>query len=448
MQAWELFLKNLQQHFGSDTFQKWIAPLKVVHFDACNLYLEAQNSFQIDWFEEHIRAKAKKDFRNNNSHPIKIHITCGEIEPKPKKTKKEIEEPKIAPFILNKDPLLSEMTEENFIFTPANKILSALLKSILEPKQPIPDFNPLFFYGGPCSGKSHLLQAFASSLQKKKINALYVKAETFTANMIHAIRSSNMHDFRKEYRHVDVLIFDDVQHLAKKSATQEEFFHTFNALHTQGKPILLSSDTPPSLLQEIEPRLISRFEWGLVLPIHKLEKENLLQMLKARAKYLSFPISEVVLKFLIETFPSNLKSLQQSLEALVLRTAKKPTLILSPQIAKELLHDLIEIEKKQVLSPQRIVLSVAYFFSLNKEEILGKSQTQECALPRQIAMFLCRNELKMPFTKIGDHFRRDHSTVITSVKSIEEKVKNQDTEINAALSSIRQKLQLEISAGI
>lgn len=332
------------------------------------------------------------------------------------------------------------MTTENFIINPSNQILASLLASAKQ-KEWKSEFNPLFLYGAPCCGKTHLLQAFAHNFQSQNLQVLYIKAETFTENVVHAIRTGNMQDFRRAHRHADVLIVDDVEHLAKKSATQEEFFHTFNTLHSQGKQILLSADTSPSLLQDIEPRLISRFEWGLVLPIHKLEKEDLMRMLKIRCKTLSFPLSEAVLQFLIETFSSNIKSLQTSLEALILRTANLRSSALSVSKVKELLLDLMDHEKKIALNPKQIVLCVANFFSLSSEEILGKSQTQECAVPRQIAMFLCRNELKMPFTKIGEHFKRDHSTVMTSVRSVEEKIQKQDKELGSALVLIKQKMQ-------
>ncbi len=249
-----------------------------------------------------------------------------------------------------------------------------------------------------------------------------------------------MLDFRKKHRHVDVLIVDNIQYLAKKSATQEEFFHTFNALHSLGKQIILSADSPPSLLYEIEPRLVSRFEWGLVLPIHKLEKQYLLQMLKNRSISLSFPVSDSVLKFLIDTFSSSVKALQKSMDALVFRSSNIPSMTISTQMAKDLLVDLINLEKKTVLNPNCIVLCVANSFSLHAKEILSKSQTQECTAPRQIAMFLCRKELKMPFAKIGEFFKRDHSTVMTSVRSVEEKVKKQDRETIATLASIKQKM--------
>ncbi len=440
MQAWESFLSTLQIQLGDEAINKWLRPLKVVHFDACNLYLEAQNSFQIEWFEEHVRSKAKGQFRNNNAHPIKIHLTSAEIELREKKEKKAHPTPIPPPFHLTKDTLHPEMTSENFIINPSNQIIASLL-AYTQKKDWQSEFNPLFFHGAPCCGKTHLLQAFAHCFQSQNLRVLYIKADTFTENVVHAIRTGNMQDFRKEHRHADVLIVDDVEHLAKKSATQEEFFHTFNTLHGQGKQILLSADVPPSLLQDIEPRLISRFEWGLVLPIHKLEKEHLTLMLKTRCKTLSFPLSESVLHYLVETFSSNIKSLQMSLEALVLRTTHMRSRSLSVSQVQELLSDLLEQEKKQELTPRQIIVCVAGFFSLSPEEILSKSQTQECAIPRQIAMFLCRKELKMPFTRIGEHFKRDHSTVMSSVRSVEEKIQKQDKELTSNLMLIKQKIQ-------
>jgi chromosomal replication initiator protein len=223
MQAWESFLKILQEHFGDETFSKWLRPLKLVHFDAGNIYLEAQNSFQIEWFEEHVRPKAKEKLVGSNFRPIKIHITCGEVELQEKKTKKQKEYPKPTPFVFIKDPLLDEMTEENFIFSPSNQILSSLLNTFKRQEKPSSDFNPLFFHGPSCCGKTHLLQAFTAELLKKNIRALYVKAETFTENVVGAIRSSNMHDFRKEHRHVDVLILIMYSILRKKQRHKRNF---------------------------------------------------------------------------------------------------------------------------------------------------------------------------------------------------------------------------------
>ena len=439
MQAWQSFQENMKAHLGDETIKKWLQPLKVVHFDACNLYLEAENSFQIDWFEEYIRPQARLHFLNNNSSPIKIHVSCAELQiPKGKKDKSTPVITPPIPFTLTRDPLFPEYTADSFIFNEANQILKQLLLKISSSKEIL--FNPIFLYGGLSSGKTHLLQAFASEFQKNNLKVLYIKAETFTTNVVRAIRSGSMQDFRNEHRHIDVLILDDVQHLAKKLATQEEFFHTFNALHSQGKQIILSANTAPFFLEHIEPRLVSRFEWGLSLPIAKLEEDDLLLLTQTRCKQLGLSISAPAIKFLLESFSSSVNSLQRSIEALCLRTTTTK-LTITPQLIKTLLKDLLEQEEKKELTPERIVAAIADFYGLASKEILSKSQTQECTTPRQIAMFLCRNDLKMPFTKIGEYFERDHSTVISSVKLIEEKIKNGDKEAASNLITIKQKIE-------
>ena len=437
MQAWESFLDKLQSDLGEETITKWLRPLKIIHFDAGNLYLEAETSFQIDWFEEHVRAEAKKSFINNNFRSIRIHLTCANQQPLKEKTdRQEIHSP--IPFVISRDQLLPDYTKNQFIFSEANQILSHLLTQTITSKELL--FNPIFLYGGPCTGKTHLLQAFAHELQKKHANVLYVRAETFTENLVKAIRNGNMLDFRKAHRHIDVLIIDDVQHLGRKMATQEEFFHTFNTLYNQGKQIILSANTPPGSLQYIEPRLISRFEWGLSLPILKLEKTDLLLMVENRCRQLDLPLAEPSRRFIIESFSANPKSIQQALDALYIRASSSKRSLTPPKI-QLILKDLLAQEEKESLSPEKIVSHIADFYGLSAKDILSKSQTQECTTPRQLAMFLCRSQLKMPFMKIGEYFNRDHSTVISSVKIMEEKIQKRDKEISPALAAIQQKIQ-------
>lgn len=437
MQAWESFLTKLQSDLGEETITKWLRPLKIIHFDAGNLYLEAETSFQIDWFEEHVRAEAKKSFINNNFRAIKIHLTCASEQPLKNKADRS-DTLSSSPLLIIKDQLLPDFTKNQFIFSEANQILSHLLTQTITSKELT--FNPIFLYGGSCTGKTHLLQAFAYELQKKQANVLYVRTETFTENLVRAIRNGNMLDFRKAHRNIDVLIVDDVQHLGRKTATQEEFFHTFNTLHNQGKQIILSANAPPGSLQYIEPRLISRFEWGLSLPILKLEKTDLLLMVENRCRQLDLPLAEPSRRFIIESFSANPKSIQRALDALYLRASSAKRSLTPPKI-QLVLKDLLEQEKKETLSPERIVSHIAEFYGISVKDILSKSQTQEFTTPRQLAMFLCRSQLKMPFMKIGDYFNRDHSTVISSVKIVEEKMQRRDKEISPALAAIQQKIQ-------
>ena len=449
MQAWQQFLTALESDLGADTVNKWLRPLKVVHFDAGNLYLEAADSFQIVWFEEHIRAKARKALVNNNYNPIKIHLSSSSID-------SVVKEPPIkgsnfpikAPFTLQVDTLDPLATLDNFIVTESSILLFDLVASISGFKKDsthptaLGQFNPIYIHGGSGTGKSHLLMGIAHSLAQNKISACYVKMETFTENVVSAIRSGNMQEFRKAYRMADVLIVDDVQVLSKKTATQEEFFHTFNTLQTVGKQIILSANCSPAFLVDIEPRLVSRFEWGITLQIGLLEQQDLLKMLEKRLELLSFPLTKQALEYLVETFSFHLKSLHRAIEALILRThstnTKTVSHYLTPKDIEVLLSDLIEDTRRQVLNPQKIIQSVAEFYGIKGEDILGKSQSHEYTLPRKIAMYLCRQKIKMPFTQIGQFFHRDHSTVMSSVSYIKE---SDDVELTASLKMLGKKIE-------
>ncbi|NDE82659.1 MAG: AAA family ATPase [Chlamydiia bacterium] len=455
MQAWQKFLTALESDLGADTVQKWLRPLKVIHFDAGNLYLEAVDSFQITWFEEHIRAKARKHLVNNNFNPIKIHISSASLEDHSNELTGLDETKNIRPakphFELIVDTLDPSTRIEDFIVSETSKMVFEIIASLSGIRQnssfpvELGQFNPIYMYGPSGSGKSHLLMALTTALQKNGVSARYVKMETFTENVVAAIRSGNMQDFRKSYRLVDVLLVDDVHILSKKTATQEEFFHTFNTLHTIGKQIILSAHSAPMFLQDIEPRLISRFEWGITLPLGILNREELKAMIEKRLILLGFPLATRSIDFLLDTFSSHLKSLHKAIDALVLRAhsskIKTKSTALQEKDIKDILHDLIAQTQRNVLNPQKIVQIVAECYGIKSEDVLGKSQSHECTLPRQIAMFMCRNKIKMPFTHIGQFFRRDHSTVISSVNLIKEKEESSDQELLSTLRQISKKIE-------
>lgn len=282
-------------------------------------------------------------------------------------------------------------------------------------------------------------------LKKQGINVIYVRADTFADHVVAAIRGGEMSHFRQIYRNTDLLIIDDVHIFARKTATQEEFFHTFNTLHLAGKQIVLSANCPPQDLQHIEPRLISRFEWGIVLPLKPLEGKQVQKMVGIKSKALNFPLSPPITEFLLETFTSHPKAITKALEALVLRLhidARHPISSLTVPTIKTLLSDLIIEEKQSAITPERIIQAVAEHYGLRLEDILGKSQKRDCVLPRQLAMHFCREKLKMPYIKIGEFFSRDHSTVMSGIKQIQKALDQDDREMAASFHTIQKKIQI------
>lgn len=465
MHAWEEFLKEQELALGYETTKKWLRSLTIAHFDACNLYLEAKDAFHVLWFEEHIRPKVRLQLVNNNNHPIKVHLTVGGENSltqvnknlnKKKKNKNNKTDSFARTLDFSPDAIDPNANFENFLATDSNQVSFKLLSSLGNLQGQNNDaasvhlatFNPIYIYGGSGVGKTHLLMAVANSLLLSNLHVFYVRSETFTEHVVNAIRNGAMQDFRMAYRHVDVLIIDDVHLFARKSATQEEFFHTFNALHTSGKQVILSSNISPQLLEDIEPRLVSRFEWGITLHLEKMQSSQLRQFLENCCSALKFPLKDEILDFLINQFSPSTKMIRKALDTILLRShsdarANNP-MNLTLNTVEDFLGPLIEEQQKTALNPNRIVQAVADFYDITSDDIFGKSQSHDCSMPRQVAMYLCRKELKMPFIKIGSVFSRDHSTVMSSVKQIEKKGELQDKEICAALSDILRRLENQI----
>lgn len=453
MQAWDTFVEAQTAELGAETVQKWLKSLVVARFDACNLHLEAKDAFQVMWFEEHIRQKVQSKLFNGNGKRIKVHLSVsdGALKPKAKSKKAKAAPEAVKPaFSLNFDSLDPHSTFSTYVASDANlftqRVLAQLVDTDADGGQSATIFNPVYIHGGAGYGKTHLLMATAHVLQQQGRRVIYSRAQTFTDHVITAIRAGEMSVFRRSYRNSDVLIIDDVHMFSRKGATQEEFFHTFNALHVAGKQIILSANCAPGDLQFVEPRLVSRFEWGIVLPLEPLSRDEARKMLLQKAELMQFALHAKVVDFLLESF-SGCKSLCRAFEALVLRchlnrnTAKSSSSHVTVPLAKQLLADLLLEEAKSAVTPTRIVAASAEFFGICPDDVLGKAQTRDCVLPRQLSMFLCRQQLKMPYTKIGELFSKDHSTVMSSVKLVQQKVDGEDPEIAHAYRSILKKIQ-------
>lgn len=460
MQAWENFLTILETELGLETVQCWLRPLKVQRFDACNLYLEAKDSFQTMWFEEHIRKKIQTNLRNNNGKKIKVHLQIANA-PQVKSIKTKQKAPKAPPlspkFVLQFDETDPQTTMDQFIVTEGSLLAYKLLcrvagfnadnQSVDSRPPELGVFNPIYLYGREGAGKTHLLMACINALRQHGLKVIYSRAETFTEHVVSAIRSGEMSTFRQAYRNADVLLIDDVHVFSRKGATQEELFHTFNALHISGKQIILSANCAPGELQLIEPRLVSRFEWGIVLSVDPLVNEEREYLLKMKADALNCLLPPKVAEFLLDTFKSNTKALCRALEALILRThvhqqnGNSSANSMTVANVSTLLADLITEEQQKELTPEDVVEAVAGHYGIRKEDLLGKSQNRDCVLPRQLAMHLCRTHLNLSYTKIGEAFNKDHSTVMSSVKVIQKAIDLGDQDISATRSLVLKKLQ-------
>lgn len=444
MEAWDEFLAKLEPELGVETVKKWLKPLKVLKFDARNLYLEAKDSFQALWFEEHIRKRALNGLFNNNHQKIKVHLTIfGKSSPSQlppvRGSGKEKKESALPPFQIIFDPIDPLCILSNFLENENSKIVVKLLK-----EKEIA-FNPIYLFGPTGSGKTHLLMSFADQMRKNGKEVIYIKADTFTDHVVSAIRSSEMSYFREKYRNADILLIDDVHLFSRKSATQEELFHTFNALHLNEKKIILTANCPPKDLQEIEPRLVSRFEWGIVLELTSLVEDNLTLLLKKKAEALKFQLPDKVIDFLVSSFSSSSKSAVRALEALILRShiQKGNQVIYRPmsvELAEQYLSDLLLAEKQQLVTPEKVIHACSLHFSVKAEDILGKSKNRNYAEPRQLAMYICRKNLKLPFTRIGELFGRDHSTVMSSVRLLEQQKERSDPPFMSNLQAIEKLL--------
>ena len=449
MKAWESFIQAQENEIGSETVNKWLKTLKVLRFDACNLYLEAKDAFQLMWFEEHIRQKVVKTLFNANQRKIKVHLSVANLPPKAKgralKPSKEAAVKQNA-FTLTFDELDPNCTFKNFVVSQKNVLTHKVFSQLIDIEPVSNQLNPVYVYGPTGCGKTHLLMAVADTLRQQGKHVVFSRAQTFADHVVSAIRAGEMSTFRQAYRNSDALIIDDVHVFSRKGATQEEFFHTFNSLQGAGKQIILAANCSPGELQLIEPRLVSRFEWGIVLSLEASTREDAEKIISMKSKSMDFPLHPKLIEFLLETFVST-KSLNQALEALILRShlnpssGKQSSTNLTVLQAKHLLSDLILEEERSALTPQRIVQYLAEFFGIRIEDIFGKAQTRDCVLPRQIAMHLCRSLLKMPYVKIGDLFGRDHSTVMSSVKLIQKGIDADDDEIAAPFRAITRKIK-------
>jgi chromosomal replication initiator protein len=403
------------------SYETWIRDLDIESAENGNIVLIANNAFQ----KESIISRYHDLFRNTFNYitnknceisvVLKDDITEEEIQVAKQLSNNQASYPNTT--------LNPKYTFDTFVVGNSNRFAHAAALAVAE--APATAYNPLFIYGGVGLGKTHLMQAIANEilLNNRNANILYVTSEKFTNQLINAIKDNKNEIFRNKYRNVDVLLIDDIQFIAGKERIQEEFFHTFNTLHENGKQIIISSDRPPKEIKLLEDRLKSRFEWGLIADISNPDYETRLAILRKKAQLDNIIIDDDILSDIATKIDSNIRELEGILNKLI-ANASLTNCQITIEMAEKAINDVVT-KKDKVLSLELIQETIAKYFNITVEELKGVKRSNDVTFPRQIAMYLCRSIAQLPLTKIGDGFgKRDHTTVIHACNKIEKEIQN------------------------
>lgn len=445
VKIWEEVLKEAKKYCSDDVVSTWIKPLQMVEVRGDLITLQAPNKFYKNWVEEKYLDTLRKVFNEGLSIDADVCIVTGEAV-KPKFSdgvvgKSALTEVSAAPdyripatSTLNRDYIF-----ENFVVGSSNQFSHAACLAVSEGHFQM--YNPLFIYGGVGLGKTHLMQAAGNKIMERfpKIKVLYITSETFTNEMIQSLKTKKMDEFRSKYRNIDMLLFDDVQFLAGKQRSTEEFFYTFNTLYESQKQIILTSDKTPSEIPELEERMRSRFAWGLVADIQAPTAEEKAAIIMKRADIMGLKISDELGIFLAENIKT--ENIRELIGALVRLSAyasfhREP---LSIALARKSLDKFL-VRKDKMVTEENIIDAVTSYFNVKMSDLKSKKRTKSISLPRQVAMYILRNKLNISLQEVGELFGgRDHSTVLHSVQSIEKKSKA-DKEIQEIISSLEKTL--------
>ncbi len=439
---WESFLEQIRQEVDANSFTTWFRPLKPVKQENGTLTVQVPNHFYYEWLESHYSGVIRRALNTVLGSDVKMLYTVvmNSSTEAPPLTAARPASASRADFMSN---LNERFTFDTFIEGDCNKFARAAAMTVAKSPGGT-TFNPLLIYGGVGLGKTHLIQAIGNYARSngKLRRVLYVDSERFTIDFINSIQRNKTTEFSEVYRNVDLLIVDGVKFFSNKGKTQEEFFHTFNTLHNRGKQIVLSSDRPPKELNGIEERLISRFQWGLVVDIQQPDFETRLAILhaKAKAEDSSFCLSDDVLEFMAVNITSNIRELEGALIRL-LAYASLEHCDITLDLAKQLLKDVC-LPKMKAVSIEFIQKTTADYFRIPDDMLRAKTRKQEIVMARQIAMYLCKKLTDASLKTIGLHFGgRDHSTVIHGLTAVEQMMV-EDPKVRDQIEHIKNKIEI------
>ena len=421
-QAWQSVLGQLQMEMPRASFDTWVRDTRPIKYEQGLLTVSVRNAYARDWLESRLASTVSRLLISLMDSNVAVNFVVSQsIDEELSQTIEAIEhtEEDSAALVQRNLTLNSRYTFENYVVGSGNRLAHAACLAVAE--KPARAYNPLFLYGGVGLGKTHLLHAIGNACHTRGLSVLYVSSEEFTNDMINAIRTHTTQAFRDKYRSIDVLLVDDIQFIAGKESTQEEFFHTFNTLHGQDKQIIISSDRPPKSLVTLEERLRSRFEWGLTADIQPPDLETRLAILRHKAERTGRYIPDEILETIARRVQSNIRELEGALNR-ILAFADLSGSSLNSNLVDVALSDLLP--QRGDLEPQKVVNLVAHYFNLSSEKLLGRDRSRNVALPRQIAMYLLREEANVSLPQIGEVLGgRDHTTVMYAIEKISKEIK-------------------------
>jgi chromosomal replication initiator protein len=475
-EAWRSAIGEIEISVGRGSYMTWIKSARLVTYEDGQFVVGVPNGYVKDWMEHRMHGQLKKllgermgrgvdvtfvllsqlssaapasgapasDAAESGAVPAAVPAAApSAVRPATARA----DEPQAyrsngaAAASANGDGLNPRYTFATFVVGSGNRMAHAASMSVAE--MPADRYNPLFLYGGAGLGKTHLLHAIGHEARKRGLTCCYVTSEAFMNELIAAIRGQSTEAFRNKYRLVDMLLMDDVQFIAGKESTQEEFFHTFNTLYSANKQIVLTSDRAPKMMVTLEDRLRSRFEWGLMADIAPPDLETRIAILQQKTAQRAATLPVEVIEFVAKQIQSNVRELEGALTRL-LATSEMTGRPINVQFARDTLVDLVG--RRSHISPSQVVETVAKFYNISVQELVSSSRSKELVQPRQVAMYLVRQETDASLPEIGALLGgRDHTTVIHGVERVKERLESED-QLRRDVMSIREQLYLNVTA--
>ena len=453
-EIWAIVQDTLKKQLSTTAMNLWFGDLEIVSFSGNTLIMETTSEFKMKIIQEKYVSQLEEIFSDSMGFDIKISVKSKNPTVSVEKIRNQIanedlmpereenEERAVAPPVLGSTmPAVNfEYTFDNFIVGSSNKFAHAACIAVAD--RPAQDYNPLFIYGPSGLGKTHLLYAVTNEIKIKNpfANIIYIKGEDFTNQMIESLAKKSISKFRDKYRTCDVLLIDDIQFIAGKESTQEEFFHTVNALYEEGNQIILTSDRPPKDIKTLEDRLKTRFEWGLIADIQPPDLELRIAIFKNKISQAGITVSDEIITYLAENLRTHIRQIEGAVKKLVAIKFLEGNEITLDR-AKSIMTELLGGAEPVGVTVDKIFAAIEKKYDVSKSELIGKSRVKDVAQARHIAIYLIRTITEMSLPNIGKLFNRDHSTVISSIDAIEKKISSSpaiEIEINELIKEIKE----------